>query len=494
MRLLLLSEATYPRHPGGAGKAAHVLAAGLAARGHTVHLVSGNGDLTERERIEGVDVHRVASNPPPGTAPEEREAATARRILGYLEQALPLDRVDLVHDIGGFLSFFAPLELHLRRQRRIPLVVHFQFLNLPYLRACGSGAFDPFQPGALQSEADIHETPQCFAVRIADMVVCPSFSEAGMVRRLFRPPADRLTVVPNPVRAAPPRVQEVRAWRARLAPAGETLVLFGGRVETEMKGGDVVRRAFDKVFASRRDVRLVLLASEEAAAPFRAFGDRVAVTGWQRDGDAVASLLVAADVVLVPSRYEPFGLMCGEAMLAGTAVVASPVGGLRDMVRHGRTGFLFRSHDPGRWADELAGYVALLLDRPALARRMGEEGRRVASESYGGAVFEQMEAVYDAVLRRGVRGRGGPSPPRTGVEDLALYRDEMERSIGITPALPAWAERALVPSGWNTSVDRCLACSRAKLARDALALSTDRGPVNACPLGLLQRAFLRRAG
>jgi D-inositol-3-phosphate glycosyltransferase len=74
----------------------------------------------------------------------------------------------------------------------------------------------------------------------------------------------------------------------------------------------------------------------------------------------------AADVVLVPSRSESFGLVALEAAACGVPVVAAAVGGLRTLVRHGRTGFLVDRRDP----EVYAAYVAELLDNPGAVARM----------------------------------------------------------------------------------------------------------------------------
>ena len=103
MKVLMLSEPSYPRHPGGAGKSTHVLAAGLAKRGH---ILCESREQTELETIDGVHVHRVRLTPPDGYSRAEREKAFAHQLLTYLDHELPTSDIDVVHDSGGFLSFF----------------------------------------------------------------------------------------------------------------------------------------------------------------------------------------------------------------------------------------------------------------------------------------------------------------------------------------------------------------------------------------------------
>jgi starch synthase len=92
-----------------------------------------------------------------------------------------------------------------------------------------------------------------------------------------------------------------------------------------------------------------------------------------------------ASVFVCPSVYEPFGLVILEAMACETAVVASRVGGIPEIVVDGETGFLidFDPNDPEAFATALAQKIKLLLDDPQRARAMGEAGRRRVVQSFG---------------------------------------------------------------------------------------------------------------
>jgi len=86
--------------------------------------------------------------------------------------------------------------------------------------------------------------------------------------------------------------------------------------------------------------------------------------------DVAAAFMRAADIVLVPSRVEPFGNVAVEAQLAGKPVVASAVQGLPEIVEDGRTGLLVAPDDPAA----LAAAVTRLLDEPGLAGRLAQSG------------------------------------------------------------------------------------------------------------------------
>jgi len=116
----------------------------------------------------------------------------------------------------------------------------------------------------------------------------------------------------------------------------------------------------------------------------------------------VRQLLSAATVFVCPSVYEPLGIVNLEAMACGTAVVASDVGGIPEVVVDGVTGRLvhFDEHDVPEFRRGLAAAVNALLADPSQATTMGEAGRRRAVEEFTwSAIAEQTVAVYEKVLR-----------------------------------------------------------------------------------------------
>ena len=113
------------------------------------------------------------------------------------------------------------------------------------------------------------------------------------------------------------------------------------------------------------------------------------------DREALAGLLDAADVVVVPSRTESFGLVPLEAAASGTPVVAARVGGLLESVIDGETGILVDGRDPMDWADA----VGSILEDDDLQVALGLAGRRAASRRDWEDVAFELETVYRAVER-----------------------------------------------------------------------------------------------
>ena len=138
----------------------------------------------------------------------------------------------------------------------------------------------------------------------------------------------------------------------------------------------------------------------ERAASLAARRGRVIWVEEMLSGHELAQVLTAASVFLCPSVYEPFGLTNLEAMACETAVVASAVGGIPEIVVEGETGMLV-PYDPATFATALAARVNALLADPDRAAAMGRAGRLRAIEHFGWpAVAARTVAVYEKMVAR----------------------------------------------------------------------------------------------
>jgi glycosyltransferase involved in cell wall biosynthesis len=132
----------------------------------------------------------------------------------------------------------------------------------------------------------------------------------------------------------------------------------------------------------------------EAIIRDKGLTDRVLLLGHQTDA---ARCLAAMDIFVLPSVYEPFGLVLAEAMAMRKPVVATSVGGIPEVVADGVTGMLVPSGDGAALADAVLGYLA----DPTLARRHGRAGRARAEEHFSmERVMREMEGLYDEMLSR----------------------------------------------------------------------------------------------
>jgi alpha-maltose-1-phosphate synthase len=206
-------------------------------------------------------------------------------------------------------------------------------------------------------------------------------------------------------------VTEVDALEQLGVDPARPVVAFVGRI-TRQKGVGHLIAAGHKIDP---DAQLVLcagapdtpqLANEVSVAVTELAATRPGVFWIQRmlSPSEVRQVLSAATVFVCPSVYEPLGIVNLEAMACGTAVVASYVGGIPEVVDDGRTGLLVRfdEHDVPAFRKGLADKVNELLADPARAHAMGEAGRRRAVEQFSwSAVAEQTVEVYRRVVSSG---------------------------------------------------------------------------------------------
>jgi glycosyltransferase involved in cell wall biosynthesis len=197
---------------------------------------------------------------------------------------------------------------------------------------------------------------------------------------------------------------------ARPPLSGPPTVTFTGRLTPE-KGADVLVRAFRSVRDRVPDARLIVAGTGRDERSLRtlvdrlSLGDAVEMTG-QLDAAGIDALIARSWVHAVPSRWpEPFGLTATEAMMRGTAVVASALGGLADIVRDGVTGMSVPAGDEAA----LAGALAQVLSDRALAERLGAAARERALASFTmDRCISRFELLYASLLEpERVRARVG---------------------------------------------------------------------------------------
>lgn len=204
----------------------------------------------------------------------------------------------------------------------------------------------------------------------ADLLLASSAAAAAPLRARFGQPvlATGLPVDPDPPAVAAP-------WSAD----GRPVVGFVGRIDPRQAPLDLVAAA-ESIRAAVPEARIVIVGDDHRGtdAAYARLLDRRAraahVERWGWPGDA-AGLLRHLDVVVVPSRSEPFGLVAAEALAVGVPVVAAAVGGLVDVVRDGVTGHLFAPGDPKALAH---GVVWALRERPLLGEACREASARWA--------------------------------------------------------------------------------------------------------------------
>ena len=236
--------------------------------------------------------------------------------------------------------------------------------------------------------------------RASDLLIACSEAVRSHVAERLRVPAESIDVIPNGVDCTRFSAGgNVDALAASLGiPAGTRVVASVGRISRQKASDDVVRAA-RTICDARRDCVFVMAGADDDpfARTVRAMvadlglEPRVVFTGHLTD---VASLYALADVVVMPSRWEGFGLVLVEAMASGTPLVATDVGPIPEVVGEGAALFI-----PPDSPAALASAVLRVLDDPALARSLAAHGRARARTFSWEVAASRLDVLYARLAR-----------------------------------------------------------------------------------------------
>lgn len=243
----------------------------------------------------------------------------------------------------------------------------------------------------------------------ADLAVASTDEEAAELVQGYGADPSRVFVVPPGVDLSTFQPIERDEARRKVGYSGGRLLLFVGRLE-RLKGAEVAIRAMSLLGErSHGDVRLAIVGEDargrgEASEKKRLMAV-AAEAGVRERVDFVGSVAhhelpyfySAADVCVMPSYSESFGLVALEAQACGCPVVGSGDTGLRSVVRDGVTGYLVGDHDPATYAER----IGLLLGDSELAQQMGRRGSLLAQRFSWARTADRLQELFDQVIDAG---------------------------------------------------------------------------------------------
>jgi glycogen synthase len=391
MRVLLISWEYPPVIEGGLARHVRKLSEQLVRDGVEVHVLTrGGGHLAVEELRHGVVVHRVRE-------PEFPKDVTAfvrwvddmngdMRDLG-LELCERFD-FDLVHSHDWLVAGAAE-----RLARTI---------GRPWLVTVHATEYGRHQ-GWVQNhpQSHIHSVERAMVRRADKVITCSEFMHRH-VASVFGVSPRRVVAIQNAIDPSDlePVADDLDALRARFAEPDQRLVLMVGRLVYE-KGFHVALDALAPVVKRLGNVRFVVAGTGTAEAELKRQAHRLRLSrhgtflGWIGD-DMLHSLYRVADLCIVPSIYEPFGLVALEAMASGCLCVVADTGGLREVVPDdGSVGHRFPSRD----ADALGVIVEQVLgDDVARARAVAAAREHVLQFDWA-EVARETQALYRELAR-----------------------------------------------------------------------------------------------
>ena len=392
-RVLILSWEYPPIIEGGLARHVHKLAGALGAAGVHVHVLTRGDERSEPYRQEGerVFVHRV----PHPRRPSEFErflpwvARLNAELMAAGEQLGDDHDFDVVHGHDWLVGEAGD---HLARRLHAPFAVTIHATE--YGRHQGWVSQHP--------QAHIHAAERWLVGRAEALITCSHYMR-DHVADVFDRAESSISVIPNGIDALDLQpASDLGPLRARFAGPDEPLLLAVGRLVYE-KGFQLALEALPQLIREVPGVRFVVAGSGPHEAALREQARRLGLLGrgtflgWIGD-DVLHSLYRIADLCVVPSIYEPFGLVALEAMASGCPCIVADTGGLREVVPNDSVGLRFRSRDPHSLAQMMR---RVLTDRPLRERLVAEASEHILR-------FDWAEiAVATAVVYRAVLG--GPS-------------------------------------------------------------------------------------
>lgn len=251
-----------------------------------------------------------------------------------------------------------------------------------------------------------------------DLIVAATPAEEAQIQWLYGADVSKAVIVPPGVdleRFSPIPLEEARQQIG--VPAEDGMILFVGRIEP-LKGVDTLLRAITILRAGCSEespcLYLVIIGGDpddpahenaemERLKQMRielGIEDVVTFLG-AKDQDSLQYYYSAAEVVVMPSHYESFGMVALEAMACGTPVIASEVGGLAFLVQDGETGY----HVEDQNATELAGKLSLLLEDPDLRGRMSRQAVTYSQAFAWQKIADQLLAAFEPLVTNGSSAR-----------------------------------------------------------------------------------------
>lgn len=397
MQILLVSWEYPPVIEGGLGRHVRKLSEQLVRAGTEVHVLTrGGGHLPADELRHGVSVHRVAE--PPFPKDVTAFVRWVQAMNGHMHR-LGADLIAehefaLVHSHDWLVAEAAE---RLARKGEIPWVTT--------VHATEYGRHQGWVQNHPQSH--IHAVERSMVRRADRVIACSRFMQ-GHIASVFGIPLRRITVIPNGIDPGDldSQVDDLAALRARFARPDQQLVLLVGRLVYE-KGFHLALEALSRVTRRSGKVRFAIAGTGMAEPELKRQARRLGLMrhgtflGWVGD-DMLHALYQVAEVAIVPSIYEPFGLVALEAMASGCLCIVADTGGLREVVPAGdAVGFRFRSRDPESLGEVLERVLGdderrqrVVAEAREHVRRYdwGEVGRRTA-ELYRAAAASEVSSA-----------------------------------------------------------------------------------------------------
>lgn len=394
MKILMLSWEYPPRIVGGISRVVHDLSHKLIKDGHEVTVITyRDGDVPYFEDDDGVKVHRV-----------DNFMIATNNFIDWILQ-LNFNMVARAGEIIAKEGKFDVIHAHdwlvassaktLKTSYSIPLV--------STIHATEAGRNSGIRT---DEQRYINDTEWMLTYESSEVIVNSNYMKSEL-QRLFGLPYEKINVIPNGVNLNNFNgVYRDYDFRRRFAMDNEKIILFIGRLVYE-KGIQNLIGAMPKILDHYHDAKLVIAGKGgmidelKNQVNFLGINNKVYFAGYLNSTD-VKKMYKCADISVFPSTYEPFGIVAIEAMLSGTPVVVSDIGGLNEIVDHGVNGMKSYAGNSNSLADSI---LNLLFDHKLCDEVVKNAKAKVKAEYNWNKITNDTHFVYEKAIAQTVAER-----------------------------------------------------------------------------------------
>jgi glycogen synthase len=396
LKVLILSWEFPPNIVGGLSRHVVGLATHLSEQGHEVHvLTAGKHNLPSFEVMNGIIVHRVRPV-------NEYDDHFLSWIAGLnMAMAFKADQLveeidfDLIHAHDWLVGAAA---ISLKELVEIPLLTTIHATE----HGRNNGIYTEMQQF-------IHEKEQQLIIESDQIIVCSEYMKDEL-NRVFLLQNKNITVIPNGIEPL-----TVKKKIAEVIPelADKKYIFSIGRI-VEEKGFETIIEAAAIAKEKKQNFIFVIagkgpmLTEYQNQVIVRGLEGYVSFIGYVTDEQRNA-LIEACELAVIPSLYEPFGIVVLEAMALGKPTVVSNTGGMKGIIKHLQTGMLMVPGNP----KSLLEQIEFLLNQPEKAKEIGSKGKQIVQSLYGWKriAAETSRIMKDTLLRKRVNEKEQKAAP-----------------------------------------------------------------------------------
>lgn len=432
MRILHLSSEFPPQSVYGLGRYVSELARAQRILGHEVEVITNSLSGKDFEsQVSGITVKRVHFPPPP------KAPATSSMLLHFNLQLMErvLESREAHYDIVNAHDWLTvPAGFHCARILGAPLITTLHDIIFNKVRGRDFGPEDAYVAGI-----------ENWAVHVSAKTILLSDCVRAETLAHYHAQPGRLAMIPGGVALTPvdsSDLESIGAWRSKLTPADENLILYVGRLDPE-KGLQTLFKALLNLMnnIAHPDWKLalagtgVLKESLETFTREHGLTNHVTFLGYV-PFEELRMAYAAADLVVVPSEYEPFGLVALEAQRIGTPVLVSHTGGLAETLKLTGGGLSFECGN----AEHLAAGLQRLLSDIDLRSNLGKRGQENVGRIFAwDSLAREIVAVYEAAAREGPPQNIIPpdwqSPSNEGQGSGQILKSDLKSALKTPPTL-----------------------------------------------------------